>query len=165
MAAETVRGDRFYSWRNRIVFVSNVPFHYKAQDLLLMLRQFGRCFRVDLARNQDTGKSRGYAYVEFENQENARIAVEYLDNAEIDGRYIRAELAEFPPSELVDMCPSALTPDTRRPPGSAPRSTEAPPAPTRPPTRHPHRHRRRRRQRRLHQPRSRSQSGRQSRPT
>jgi hypothetical protein len=95
--------DRSYSWKNRIVFVSNVPFHYKAQDLLLIMRQFGRCFRVDLSRNPQDGRSRGFAFVEFEKRQHARIAAEYLDGAEIDGRYLRAELSEFPPNQLVDM--------------------------------------------------------------
>jgi hypothetical protein len=37
----------------------------------------------------------GLSSVEFEEQENAKVAVTYLDNAEIDGRYLSAELARF----------------------------------------------------------------------
>jgi RNA recognition motif-containing protein len=113
--------DRRYSWRNRIVFLSNIPFHYKAQDILLMLRQFGRCFRVDLARNHQDGRSRGFCYVEFEKAESAQIATQYLDNAELDGRYLRAELAQFPPDDLVNMYAFFLTPDIRPRRASGPR--------------------------------------------
>ena len=65
--------DRFYSWSGRIVFVSNIPFHLKAQEVMLLMRQFGRCFRVDLARNAE-GKSRGFCFVEFERSERAEMA-------------------------------------------------------------------------------------------
>jgi hypothetical protein len=40
--------------------------------------------------------------------------VTYLDNAEIDGRYLRAELAKFPPDELVNMYRLFITPDIKR---------------------------------------------------
>ena len=99
---DSSRKDRFYSWRERIVFVSNIPFHYKAQDVMLMLRQFGRCFRVDLARNAN-GKSRGFAFIEFETREGAALAAEYLDGAQLDDRFLRAEISQFPPDELVEM--------------------------------------------------------------
>lgn len=99
---DSSRKDRFYSWRDRIVFVSNIPFHYKAQDVMIMLRQFGRCFRVDLARNAN-GKSRGFAFIEFETREGAALAAEYLDGAQLDDRFLRAEISQFPPDELVEM--------------------------------------------------------------
>ena len=94
--------NRFYSWRDRIVFVSSIPFHFKAQDIMIMLKQFLRCFRVDLARN-GFGGSRGFAFIEFEKADNAKIAAEYLDGAEIDGRFLRAEISKNPPDELIEM--------------------------------------------------------------
>lgn len=94
--------DRFYSWKERIVFVSNIPFHYKAQDVMLVMRQFGRCFRVDLARTED-GKSRGFCFVEYEKRESAALAAKYLDGAHFDNRFLRAEISKFPPDALVDI--------------------------------------------------------------
>ena len=102
MNSDTVKKDKLYSWRGRIMVLYNVPTYYKAQDILLMCRQFGRIFRVDLARNE-LGKSRGFAYCEFERQDAARMAVKYLDGGECDGRALRAELADLPPNELVKM--------------------------------------------------------------
>lgn len=69
---------------------------------MIMLRQFGRCFRVDLARNAN-GKSRGFAFIEFETREGAALAAEYLDGAQLDDRFLRAEISQFPPDELVEM--------------------------------------------------------------
>ncbi|KAH0793226.1 telomere maintenance protein [Histomonas meleagridis] len=101
-SGERKRPERSYSWRNRIVFVSNIPYKFKAQDVMLMLRQFGRCYRVDLSRD-GIGESRGYAFAEFETPEGARNAAEYLDGAELDGRYLRAEISVKPPNELIEM--------------------------------------------------------------
>ena len=67
-----------------------------------MLRQFGRCYRVDLSRD-GIGGSRGYAFAEFETPEGARNAAEYLDGAELDGRYLRSEISVKPPTELIEM--------------------------------------------------------------
>ena len=94
--------ERQYSWRSRIVFISNIPFFLKAQDVLVVMRQFGRCFRVDLARGEN-GKSKGFAFCEFENQEDARTAVEYLDSAKLEGRPLRAEISDSPPDDLISM--------------------------------------------------------------
>lgn len=77
------------------------------------MRQFGRCFRVDLARSSE-GKSRGYAFVEFENAESAAIAAEYLDGSELDGRFLRAEISNFPPDDLIEMYFYFLTPDIEK---------------------------------------------------
>ena len=94
--------DRFYSWSGRIVFVSNIPFHLKAQEVMLLMRQFGRCFRVDLARNAE-GKSRGFCFAEFERSERAEMAAKYLDGAQLEGRYLRAEISKYPPDPLVEI--------------------------------------------------------------
>lgn len=69
---------------------------------MLLFRQFGRCFRVDLARSE-IGKSRGLAFAEFEKTDSARLAVEYLDGAQIDNQHLRVELSQYPPDDLVKM--------------------------------------------------------------
>ena len=69
---------------------------------MLLLRQFGRCFRVDVTRDAN-GRSRGFGFIEFETREGASLAAEYLDGAEIENRHLRAEIAQFPPDELIEM--------------------------------------------------------------
>lgn len=94
--------DKKYSWQGRIVFVSNMNYHWRAQDIMIIMRQFGRVYRVDLGRNK-LGRSTGYAFIEFADQEHAKTAVKYMDQAEYQGRFIRCELAKFPPQELIEM--------------------------------------------------------------
>lgn len=94
--------ERKYSWKGRIVFLSNIPYCYKAQDLLVIMRQFGRVFRCDLSRAEN-GKSKGFAFIEFEKVESAKLAVEYMDTATLLNKNLRCEISEFPPDELVEM--------------------------------------------------------------
>ena len=94
--------ERKYSWRGRIVFLSNIPYVYKAQDVMIIMKIFGRVFRVDLARS-DNGKSKGFAFIEFEKQEDARTAVDQMDTAQLLNKRLRCEISERPPPELIDM--------------------------------------------------------------
>jgi RNA recognition motif-containing protein len=57
---------------------------------------------VDVRRDPE-GKSKGYGFIEFEQHEKAKIAVEYLDGASVNDRCFRAELSAFPPEQLVEM--------------------------------------------------------------
>ncbi|EAY01377.1 hypothetical protein TVAG_324910, partial [Trichomonas vaginalis G3] len=91
-----------YQWKGRIVFISNIPHQYKAQEIMVICRQFGRCFRVDEAKNE-LGKPKGIAFVEFEKHEGAQNCCEQLDGAILSGRNLRAELSEFPPPELIEI--------------------------------------------------------------
>jgi len=81
---------------------------------MVIMRQFGRCFRVDLARN-GLGQSKGFAFVEFEKQEDAKIAVEQLDTATLENNHLRCEISEFPPDELITMYVYFLTSAIRKP--------------------------------------------------
>lgn len=93
---------KYYKWSGRIVYLSNIPFKVKAQDIMLICKQFGRCYRVDLAKN-GIGQSRGFAFIEFETQEAAQICVEQLDTAQLRENHLRCEIADFPPNDLVDV--------------------------------------------------------------
>lgn len=96
------KDPRFYQWPGRIVFISNIPFKLKAQDVMLICKQFGRCFRVDLEKNA-LGQSKGIAFVEFETREAANICVEQLDSASLRANFLRAEIANFPPDDLIEV--------------------------------------------------------------
>ncbi|ODM93415.1 MKI67 FHA domain-interacting nucleolar phosphoprotein, partial [Orchesella cincta] len=54
--------------------------------------QFGKVLRVRVGRSQKTGKSRGYAFVEFEFEEVAKIAAEAMNNYLMFERLIKCEV-------------------------------------------------------------------------
>ena len=69
------------------VFVGNLPWKTTTEDLVEFLREMGYAFRsAKVIEDRETGKSRGFAFVEFETPEGAEQAIENLDNHVLDGR-------------------------------------------------------------------------------
>ena len=57
-------------------------------DLVVVFSQFGEVVDCRLARDRKTGKSRGFAFIAYENQKSTVLAVDNLNAAEICGRTI-----------------------------------------------------------------------------
>jgi RNA recognition motif-containing protein len=71
------------------LFVGNLPYSTSEQDLReLMGRSGARVAEVRLVTDLDTGRSRGYAFVEMGTAEEARKAIAELNGFNLDGRSI-----------------------------------------------------------------------------
>ena len=70
------------------LYVSNVAWEAGWQDLKDHFKQFGRVTYVDIARDQQTGKSLGRGVVRFEDAQSARIAVMHGNASNFMGREI-----------------------------------------------------------------------------
>ena len=69
------------------VFIGNLPWKTTTEDLVTVLQDMGYAFRsAKVIEEKDTGKSRGFAFVEFETPEGAVEAIKNLDNYVLDGR-------------------------------------------------------------------------------
>ena len=69
------------------VFIGNLPWKTTSDDLAALLRDRGYAFRsARVIEERDTGKSRGFAFVEFETPEGAEQAIENLNDYVLDGR-------------------------------------------------------------------------------
>ena len=69
------------------VFIGNLPWKTTTEDLVTVLQDMGYAFRsAKVIEEKDTGKSRGFAFVEFETPEGAEQAIKNLDNYVLDGR-------------------------------------------------------------------------------
>lgn len=67
--------------KNRgVVYVSHIPHGFYEQEIRSYFGQFGRVTRVRLARSKRTGKSKGYAFIEFYEPDVAKIVAETMDN-------------------------------------------------------------------------------------
>ncbi|CAB4033862.1 RNA-binding [Paramuricea clavata] len=71
------------------VHVGNVSFNATEEDLREVFEKYGRVEKVIVVTDRDTGRPRGFAFVIFEEQEDAKAAIDGLDNTEVDGRTIR----------------------------------------------------------------------------
>jgi RNA recognition motif-containing protein len=75
------------------LYVGNLPFNTTEEDLRGMFAQAGVVVSVSLIKDRDTGRSRGFAFVEFNTQAEAEKAVSLFNNTPLDNRTIKVNLA------------------------------------------------------------------------
>lgn len=75
------------------LFVGNLSFQTTENELRSLFEPFGQITRVHIATDRETGRSRGFAFVEMSNDEEAGRAMAALDGKEFDGRTIKVNEA------------------------------------------------------------------------
>jgi len=75
------------------LYVGNLPFSMTEELLRDLFEQHGQTQSVNVITDRETGRSRGFGFVEFETQESAQAALEALDGKDIDGRPLRVNEA------------------------------------------------------------------------
>jgi cold-inducible RNA-binding protein len=74
------------------LYVGNLPFDYDSQKLEELFAKFGSVSSAFLIKDRETGKSKGFGFVEIDN-EGAKKAMEELNNKEIGGRALKVNEA------------------------------------------------------------------------
>ena len=75
------------------LFVGNLPYKTMESDLMDHFAQAGAINSVDLMLDKFTGKSRGFAFIEFANAADAVKAVEMFHNKDFQGRALTVNIA------------------------------------------------------------------------
>jgi cold-inducible RNA-binding protein len=76
------------------VYIGNLPWQTTTEDLAAFLRGMAYAFHsARVIEDRETGKSRGFAFVEFETPEGAGQAIESLNDYVLDGRPLRVSEA------------------------------------------------------------------------
>jgi len=75
------------------LFVGNLSFQTTESDLRDLFAPLGQITRVHIAMDRETGRSRGFAFVEMPNDEEAKRAIAALDGKELGGRNIKVNEA------------------------------------------------------------------------
>ncbi|OFV97795.1 MAG: RNA-binding protein [Acidobacteria bacterium RIFCSPLOWO2_12_FULL_54_10] len=75
------------------LFVGNISFQTTESDLTSLFDPFGEITRIQIVTDRDTGRSRGFAFVEMTNDEDAAKAIEALNGKELDGRALNVNEA------------------------------------------------------------------------
>jgi cold-inducible RNA-binding protein len=75
------------------LFVGNLSYQTMENDLQDYFAQAGVVTSVNLMMDKMTGKSRGFAFVEFANQDEANKAIEQFHNKEFQGRALTVNIA------------------------------------------------------------------------
>eukprot|EP00898_Chlorokybus_atmophyticus_P008242 jgi/Chlat1/8419/Chrsp80S07912 len=77
------------------LLVLNITFRTTPEDLMPMFERYGKVADVFIPRDRRTGESRGFAFVRFEDEQEANRAVEKLDGTTLDGRQMSVQFAKF----------------------------------------------------------------------
>lgn len=80
--------------RSSTIFVNNLSFQTREQGLAATLSFCGKVVRSRIPSDPLTGASKGFAYVEFEREEQAERALREMNGVEVDGRRIRLEFSQ-----------------------------------------------------------------------
>src|SRR5467141_4928641 len=75
------------------LFVGNMRFETTEADLRALFEPFGHISRVHIATDRETGRARGFAFVEMPNDAEAAKAISGLDGKEVGGRNLKVNEA------------------------------------------------------------------------
>ena len=79
------------------IYVGNLPYSTDRDELRAVFEQYGEVSSARVVTDRETGRSRGYGFVEMPNAEQAQAAIEALNGKEIGGR--KAVVNEARPRE------------------------------------------------------------------
>jgi cold-inducible RNA-binding protein len=79
--------------RMKSLFVGNMNFQTTESDLRALFEPFGEITRVQVMTDRDTGRSRGFGFVEMADDEAAAQAIAALNGKELDGRALNVNEA------------------------------------------------------------------------
>lgn len=79
------------------IYVGNLPYSTDRDELRAIFEQYGEVSSARVVTDRETGRSRGYGFVEMANAEQAQAAIEALNGKEIGGR--KAVVNEARPRE------------------------------------------------------------------
>ncbi len=79
---------------NSKIYVGNLPFSSTEDELRDVFGQHGDVESVAVITDRDTGRPRGFAFVEMADADSAATAIKALDGSELGGRSLRVNEAE-----------------------------------------------------------------------
>jgi RNA recognition motif-containing protein len=71
---------------NRKLYVGNLPYETTESDLQDLFTQAGSVASVSVMRDRDTGRARGFAFVEMASEADAQNAIAQLNDHQLGGR-------------------------------------------------------------------------------
>ncbi len=80
------------------IFVGNIPHSLQDEDIYNLFAEYGTVESAKVITDRETGRSRGFAFVEMPTDSEAEAAMAALDQAEVEGRALTVNKAK-PPEE------------------------------------------------------------------
>lgn len=73
------------------IFIGGLPYDLTEGDVISIFSQYGEPVNINLVRDKDTGKTKGYCFLCYEDQKSTILAVDNLNGIKILGRVIRVD--------------------------------------------------------------------------
>lgn len=88
---------RIYAIRDYMstkLFVGNLSFNLTEADMEKLFAQHGKVVSVAIPTDRDSGRKRGFAFVEMETADEAEAAIQSLNGKDVDGRQLAVNLSK-----------------------------------------------------------------------
>ena len=76
------------------IYVGNLSFNVAEEALLSTFEKFGSVSSCKIITDRDTGRSKGFGFVEMSNSQEAEQAISGLNGNEMDGRQLKVNEAK-----------------------------------------------------------------------
>lgn len=81
------------------MYIGGLPFELSEGDIITIFSQFGEPVHINLVRDKETGKSKGFAFLKYEDQRSTDLAVDNLGGAVVMGRVLRVDHTNYKKKE------------------------------------------------------------------
>ncbi|MCH9616904.1 MAG: hypothetical protein SP4CHLAM5_03870 [Chlamydiia bacterium] len=68
------------------LYVGNIPYSLDNDSLKELFEEFGTVVSAQIIEDRDTGRSKGFAFVEMSSTDEAQAAIDAMNGKEVDGR-------------------------------------------------------------------------------
>lgn len=75
------------------IYAGNLSYRMTEDSLKELFEQHGEVTSVKIIRDRETGRAKGFGFVEMSDKEKAENAIKKLDGAEVEGRNIKVNFA------------------------------------------------------------------------
>ena len=76
------------------IYVGNLTFNTSSSDLESLFAQHGTVTSAQVVNDRETGRSRGFGFVEMSSSDEANAAIEALNGRNVDGRDLTVNVAK-----------------------------------------------------------------------
>ncbi|KAJ5381635.1 uncharacterized protein N7496_004063 [Penicillium cataractarum] len=77
------------------IYIGGLPLDLSEGDIVTIFSQYGEPVHINLLRDKETGKSRGFAFLKYEDQRSTDLAVDNLGGATVLGRLLRVDHTRY----------------------------------------------------------------------
>lgn len=77
------------------IYIGGLDHKLTEGDVAIIFSQFGNPTHLTLVRDKETGKSKGFAFLKYEDQRSCDLAVDNLGGAEVLGRVLRVDHTRY----------------------------------------------------------------------